>query len=276
MILGRGSFRYEVVPGWARWAPEMAAGVVSAVAADSSDRVYLMVREPNPVVHVFAADGEPLRSWSSDRFRKPHSIWIGPDDEVLIADVIQSCVFRFSLAGELLEEIAAGPSGRFHKPTWAVRERGGDLLVAGGYGQDCIHRLSSHAGSGLTWGQTGRGPGEFSTPHGIRVDSAGRVFVADRGNSRIQRFGARGELLGEWGFLGPANDLFIDSRDHLFVAECDRRITILDPDGAIVAQLHDDQIFADYFHGIWVDSRRDIYVCEVKTRPCRVHKLVRA
>jgi hypothetical protein len=274
MILGTGSLRYEVVPEWARWAPGMTPGVISAVAGDSSDRVYLMVREPSPVVHVFAPDGQPLRSWSSSRFRKPHSIWIGPDDEVLIADVIQNCVFQFSLAGELLAEIEAGPAGPFNKPTWAVRDSIGDLLVAGGYGQDCIHRLS-RARPGQTWGRTGRGPGEFSTPHGLRADSTGRLLVADRGNARIQEFGADGEFLGEWAFLGPANDLFIDSRDDVFVAECDRRITILDRSGEVLSQLEGHPVFSDFFHGIWVDSRQNIYVCEVKSRPCRVHKLVR-
>jgi DNA-binding beta-propeller fold protein YncE len=36
------------------------------------------------------------------------------------------------------------------------------------------------------WGKHGKGPGEFDTPHGIALDSMGRVYVADRANNRIQ------------------------------------------------------------------------------------------
>ncbi|MEO8441955.1 MAG: 6-bladed beta-propeller [Betaproteobacteria bacterium] len=39
-----------------------------------------------------------------------------------------------------------------------------------------------------TWGKKGSGPGEFDMPHGLAIDSSGRLFVADRGNSRIQIF----------------------------------------------------------------------------------------
>jgi NHL repeat len=36
-----------------------------------------------------------------------------------------------------------------------------------------------------TWGKHGKGQREFDQPHGIAMDSQGRIFVADRGNSRL-------------------------------------------------------------------------------------------
>ena len=42
-----------------------------------------------------------------------------------------------------------------------------------------------------TWGKEGKGPGEFNEPHGIAMDSQGRLFVADRVNLRIQIFEQR-------------------------------------------------------------------------------------
>ena len=41
------------------------------------------------------------------------------------------------------------------------------------------------------WGKHGSAPGEFDVPHTIALDSAGRVFVGDRSNSRIQIFDLR-------------------------------------------------------------------------------------
>jgi len=51
------------------------------------------------------------------------------------------------------------------------------------------------------WGTSGAGPGQFQIPHGIATD--GKVlYVADRGNARIQRFDLDGRYLGEWTNLG--------------------------------------------------------------------------
>jgi sugar lactone lactonase YvrE len=40
----------------------------------------------------------------------------------------------------------------------------------------------------LTLGGTGTAPGEFVHPHGMAMDSAGHLYVADAGNQRMQKF----------------------------------------------------------------------------------------
>ena len=47
------------------------------------------------------------------------------------------------------------------------------------------------------WGEPGRGPGEFNTPHSIVADAQGNIYVADRGNRRIQVFDPDGTFLRE-------------------------------------------------------------------------------
>ncbi len=37
-------------------------------------------------------------------------------------------------------------------------------------------------------GSPGKGPGQFSRPHGLALDSKGNLYVADAGNQRIQKF----------------------------------------------------------------------------------------
>ena len=49
-----------------------------------------------------------------------------------------------------------------------------------------------------SWGSLGSGPGQFDTPHGIAVSPADEIYVADRGNRRIQVFDADGNYIREF------------------------------------------------------------------------------
>jgi len=46
-----------------------------------------------------------------------------------------------------------------------------------------------------SWGEPGSGPGQLNTPHSIAADAQGNIYVADRGNGRIQVFDGEGKLL---------------------------------------------------------------------------------
>ncbi len=69
------------------------------------------------------------------------------------------------------------------------------------------------------WGRKGSGQGEFNVPHAIAMDSAGRVFVADRGNNRIQIFDGDGTFVAEWKQFGQPSDIFIDTTDTIYVTD---------------------------------------------------------
>ena len=47
---------------------------------------------------------------------------------------------------------------------------------------------------GLNRGASAAGPGQFNTPHSIAVDAKGSIYVADRGNHRIQVFDGEGNF----------------------------------------------------------------------------------
>jgi len=55
-----------------------------------------------------------------------------------------------------------------------------------------------------SWGEPGDGPGQFNTPHSIAVDAHGNVYVADRGNRRIQVFDGDGNFLRQMTIDVPA------------------------------------------------------------------------
>ena len=68
-------------------------------------------------------------------------------------------------------------------------------------------------------GRIGSAPGEFRTPHALAFDSKGRLFVADRGNHRIQIFDRNGSFIASYEQFSRISGLFITSNDMLYAID---------------------------------------------------------
>jgi sugar lactone lactonase YvrE len=87
---------------------------------------------------------------------------------------------------------------------------------------DAVARISRFTREGKymsSFGKLGSGPGEFRTPHGLAYDSKGRLFVADRGNVRIQVFDPAGKFVEETKAFSRLSGIDIDSNDVLYGAD---------------------------------------------------------
>ena len=69
------------------------------------------------------------------------------------------------------------------------------------------------------WGKLGNGPRRVQQPHGLAFDSKGRLFVADRGNNRIQIFDQRPSSAGPWYQFSRPSGLYIDKNDMIYAAD---------------------------------------------------------
>ena len=107
-------------------------------------------------------------------------------------------------------------------------------------------------------GSESREPARFSDPHDVKVDSRGRVYVADRGNSRVQVFDDEGEVLYLWTHYGKPSGLFIDRNDMLYAGDGlsgDLRTGPPDPwrsnfgweKGIRIGDLNDEQAWVRHF-----------------------------
>jgi len=76
-----------------------------------------------------------------------------------------------------------------------------------------------------SWGKLGSAPGEFRTPHGLAFDSRGRLFVADRGNVRLQIFDQDGKFLEETKAFSRLSGIYIDKNDTLYGADSESSLT---------------------------------------------------
>jgi peptidylglycine monooxygenase len=263
LVVGTGEFVYDVVRPWGALPPDWALGLVSHVAVDSKDRVYFYQRKDPPVL-VFDREGRFLRGWGSQRFRDAHGIFVGPDDHLYLCNRDEHEVLKVTPEGRIV--LALGHRGRpalhapFNHPADVAVSASGEIYVADGYGNASVHRFSAdgrHLGS---WGGPGAGAGEFTTPHGIWVDAQERVLVADRENNRVQLFSPEGDYLGEWRDLYHPMDIYVDGTGTVYVTDQIPRISMYSPAGALLARGRPVNVGA---HGVWGDSRGNLYLAEV-------------
>ncbi|NLZ30661.1 MAG: 6-bladed beta-propeller, partial [Methanomicrobiales archaeon] len=124
----------------------------------------------------------------------------------------------------------------------------------------------------MTWGtKTYAEDGDFDIPKSVTVDTDGNVYVADRGNRRIQKFDGDGNLLTKWGSHGEGDGEFrqpsciaVDAADNIYVTDVENNcIQKFDSDGNFLAkwELHSiGNKEAWSVDSIAVDTPGNIYV----------------
>ena len=180
----------------------------------------------------FDSSGKVVRSFGAGMFVSPHGIHVDRQGNVWVTDgsgkgARGHQVFKFSPEGKVLMTLGkAGVTGdgpdAFNQPSDVFVSPNGDVFVADGHGGNSNARIVKFSKDGKfikAWGKKGSGPGEFETPHSLAMDSSGRLFVADRGNSRIQLFDQEGKLLAEWKQFGRPSGVYIDKNDILYAAD---------------------------------------------------------
>jgi sugar lactone lactonase YvrE len=290
MLFGAGNYSYTLAESWLKTPPGWTWGWIPGVACDSHDRVYLYSRSQHPLA-IFDRDGNFLATWGEGVLTPgcAHGIYIDADDNVYCTDNVNHCIYKFDRNGSLAMTLgthgqpAARDGDPFNKPTDLAVAPSGELFVSDGYGNARVHAFSPGGGLLRSWGERGDGPGQFSLSHCARVDRHGRVWVCDRENNRIQVFDAGGRFLEQrTGLLRPNTVFFDPNDDVVYVAELGRRISIFTLDGEPIARWGGARAserpgeFRGGPHGLWVDSRGDLYAGEVELgKEGRVQKYVR-
>jgi len=150
------------------WGPDnYAASFAHSVRVDRYDNVW-MVDEGSGMIVKFDPNGNVRMTLG----RKPEAI-----------DYLE----RFTERGEKdTNRYPAGNMGTFNRETDIAWDPQDNMYVSDGYGNSRVVKIAKDG----TWvkavGTHGNGQDQFNTPHGIAVDGQGNVYVADRGNGRIQ------------------------------------------------------------------------------------------
>jgi sugar lactone lactonase YvrE len=202
----------------------------------------------DPVFKFDRKTGAVLANFGKGVMVTPHGIAVDKQGNVWIADFAGNKdgtkghqVHKFSPKGEKLLSlgIAGKPGsadGQFNQPNDVVVGPDGSIYVADGHDaqgmitanavadgikRGATSRISKFSADGKfikSWGGIGVRHGEFRTPHALVFDSRGRLWVADRGNHRIEIFDQNGTYLESRYTFGRPSGVFIKG-DTVYVID---------------------------------------------------------
>lgn len=191
---------FKPVENWAQLPAGVQWGPVIGVQPGPHGTLWVFHRS-DPAIMELDASGKYVKGFAKGMFAQAHGLYIDRDGNVWVTDAEKKDgkgeqVFKFSPDGKILLTLGkAGVAGAgpdmFNGPSSVVVAPNGDIFVGDGHGAGTNARVVKFSKDGKfikEWGKAGSGPGEFDTLHSMAMDSKGRLFVADRGNSRIQIF----------------------------------------------------------------------------------------
>jgi sugar lactone lactonase YvrE len=202
-----------------------------------------------PIYKLDVNTGAILANFGAGVMVNPHGIGVDPQGNVWVTDFAVNAAgtkgyqaHKFSPSGELLMSLGtAGQGGNdgahFNEPNDVIVAPDGSIFVSDGHsGQGMTTNAAIEAGreAGQTgrilkfsadgtfikqWGRIGLEHGEFRTPHSMAFDSRGRLWVADRGNHRIEIFDQEGNYLESRYQFGRISGIFITPQDMVYAID---------------------------------------------------------
>ena len=198
---------YNAVPNFFKPPPGEYFGETQGIATNSKGHVFVYFRDPQTRLWEFDQNGKFVKEIGKGYygFLYAHSVRVDRYDNIWTVDEGANLVTKFDPTGtkvllvvgfrppvsDLLTTAGAPttPDDNYElcRPTDVAWDSQGDIFVSDGY---CNNRVVKYDKYGKFLAKIGkRAPAatassQFNLPHGLQVDKAGNVYVADRGNAR--------------------------------------------------------------------------------------------
>ncbi len=217
---------YDSVPNFFKLPPDLNMGEASGVAVNSKGHIFVFHRGGSSQGPAFAntaaqlwefdADGRFLREIGKNLYAWSfaHYVRIDKDDNIWAVDKGSDMIIRFNPEGrvtmvigrkqeasdaetkawEHLNPPLPAQNGRFRQPTDVTWDPAGDIFISDGYINARVAKLTKDGDWIKSFGEPGKGQAQFNTVHSIAADAKGTLYVADRGNRRIQVFDSDGNF----------------------------------------------------------------------------------
>src|SRR5579872_1387317 len=219
---------FDSVPNVLKLPPDMYLGEVSGIALNSKKHIFIYNRG-NTVGPAYSATASQLLEFGPDgKFIREigknlyawsfaHDVRVDKDDNIWAIDKGTDMIIRFNPEGRVTmvfgrkkeaSDEGAEPwkhpnpplpaqDGQFRQPTDVTWDPEGNIFISDGYINSRVAKFDKNGDWVKQWGGPGNKPGELNTPHSIAADAKGNIYVADRGNRRIQVFDHDGGFLRE-------------------------------------------------------------------------------
>ena len=222
---------YESVPNFLKLPPGLYMGEAIGVSTNSKGHIFVYTRSANTRLFEFDQNGKYVREVGEGNygFEFAHSVRVDPQDNIWAVDEGTNMVIKFNpegrvtmvlgrrpepVAGAFDSTLPAAPPEkyRFGRPTDVTWDADDNIYIGDGYFNSRIAKFDKHGNWIKQWGGPGEGgahanenPGKFRNPHNVGIDRQGNLYVADRGNRRIQVFDTDGNFK-KFIFLNAAYD----------------------------------------------------------------------
>jgi DNA-binding beta-propeller fold protein YncE len=225
---------YRSVPDFLKLPPDLYLGEVAGVAVNSKGHVFVFSRgnTTGPAYAAgaaqlleFAADGKFVREIGHNLYAWSfaHAVKVDKQDNIWVADKGSDMVIKFNPEGRVVwvfgrkqEASDEGTEalrhvkpplppidGLFRQVTDITWDLEGNTYISDGYVNSRVAKVDKNGNWVKSWGEPGDQPGQFSVPHSIASDAQGNIYVADRGNRRIQVFDTDGKFLRQFSIDVP-------------------------------------------------------------------------
>lgn len=233
---------YHIVPNFFKLPHNFYMAHPIAIAVSPHGNIWVGTRGKHPMVE-FNPEGQYMGTLGGDLpIEATHSIRFDPQGDMWFVDAAGDMVLEFGPQKRIRMVLGNEPqpwtwlthvvqyAGRtpdnFYQPTDVTWDKAGDIFVSDGYGNARVAKFDKNGNFIKDWGERGSKPGQFNTPHNIIIDNQQNLYVADRGNSRIQVFNTDGKLLHVWHYAhppwslcitpGPKQVMYVGSVDRIF------------------------------------------------------------
>ena len=217
---------FDSVPNVLKLPADLYLGEVSGVAVNSKGHIFVFSRG-NTTGPAYAASASQLLEFDRDgkyireighnlyAWSFAHTVRVDKDDNIWVTDKGSDMVIKFNPQGQVVmvfgrkqeasdegTEALKHPKpplppvdGMFRQVTDVTWDAAGDAFISDGYINSRVAKVNKDGRWLKSFGEPGDQPGQLNTPHSIASDSQGNIYVANRGNARIEVFDGDGKYL---------------------------------------------------------------------------------